>query len=100
MGQDQRKGRPFYYLLIVPQSQVVVDTLTGEFKLLRSDILHDAGNSLNSAIDIGQIEGGFLQGGGWLTTEELVWDERGELKLIHHQLIKSLVHLIDQKFLT
>ena len=58
----------------------VVDTLTGEFKLLRSDILHDAGNSLNSAIDIGQIEGGFIQGVGWLTTEELVWDERGELK--------------------
>ena len=75
------KGRPFYYFAYgAAVSEVVVDTLTGEFKLLRSDILHDAGNSLNSAIDIGQIEGGFIQGVGWLTTEELVWDERGELK--------------------
>ena len=70
------KGRPFYYFAYgAAVSEVVVDTLTGEFKLLRSDILHDAGNSLNSAIDIGQIEGGFIQGMGWLTTEELVWDE-------------------------
>ena len=75
------KGRPFYYFAYgAAVSEVIVDTLTGEFKLLRSDILHDAGNSLNSAIDIGQIEGGFIQGMGWLTTEELVWDERGELK--------------------
>ncbi len=54
--------------------------MTGEFKLLRTDILHDAGKSLNPAIDIGQIEGGFIQGLGWLTTEELVWDEKGDLK--------------------
>jgi xanthine dehydrogenase large subunit len=54
-------------------SEVIVDTLTGEWKLLRADILHDAGRSLNPAIDIGQIEGAFIQGMGWLTTEELVW---------------------------
>ena len=75
------KGRPFYYFAYgAAVSEVVVDTLTGEFKLLRTDILHDAGKSLNPAIDIGQIEGGFIQGLGWLTTEELVWDEKGELK--------------------
>jgi xanthine dehydrogenase large subunit len=51
---------------------VVIDTLTGEHKVLRADILHDAGRSLNPAIDLGQIEGGFIQGMGWLTTEELV----------------------------
>ena len=54
--------------------------MTGEFKLLRTDILHDAGKSLNPALDIGQIEGGFIQSVGWLTTEELVWDEKGDLK--------------------
>ena len=75
------KGRPFYYFAYgAAVSEVVVDTLTGEFKLLRTDILHDAGNSLNPAIDIGQIEGGFIQGLGWLTTEELVWSKQGELK--------------------
>jgi len=75
------KGRPFYYFAYgAAVSEVVVDTLTGEFKLLRTDILHDAGKSLNPAIDIGQIEGGFIQGLGWLTTEELVWNEKGELK--------------------
>ena len=75
------KGRPFYYFAYgAAVSEVVVDTLTGEFKLLRTDILHDAGNSLNPAIDIGQIEGGFVQGLGWLSTEELVWSKQGELK--------------------
>ena len=75
------KGRPFYYFAYgAAVSEVVVDTLTGEFKLLRTDILHDAGKSLNPALDIGQIEGGFIQSVGWLTTEELVWDEKGELK--------------------
>jgi len=56
---------------------VLVDTLTGEYKLLRADILHDVGDSLNPAIDIGQVEGGFVQGMGWLTTEELVWNDQG-----------------------
>jgi xanthine dehydrogenase large subunit len=68
------QGRPFfYYAYGAAVSEVVVDTLTGEWKLLRADILHDAGRSLNPAIDIGQIEGAFIQGMGWLTTEELVW---------------------------
>jgi xanthine dehydrogenase large subunit len=58
----------------------VVDALTGENRLLRVDILHDVGKSLNPAIDLGQIEGGFAQGAGWLTTEELVWDDKGRLK--------------------
>ena len=60
-----------------PCSEVAVDTLTGEYRVERVDILHDCGNSLNPAIDIGQIEGGFIQGMGWLTTEELWWDADG-----------------------
>ena len=59
---------------------MVIDTLTGENRILRTDILHDAGKSLNPDIDIGQVEGGFVQGAGWLTTEELVWDAKGHLK--------------------
>jgi xanthine dehydrogenase large subunit len=59
---------------------VVVDRLTGEYRILRADILHDAGASLNPAIDIGQVEGGYVQGAGWLTTEELVWDDAGRLR--------------------
>ncbi len=67
-------GRPFYYYAYgAAVSEVLVDTLTGEWKLLRADLLHDAGTSLNPAIDIGQIEGAFIQGMGWLTMEELVW---------------------------
>jgi xanthine dehydrogenase large subunit len=58
---------------------VVIDTLTGEMKVTRADILHDVGKSLNPAIDLGQIEGGFIQGMGWLTTEELVFDDQGRL---------------------
>ncbi len=74
------KGRPFYYFAYgAAISEVVIDTLTGENRLLRADILHDCGRSLNPALDIGQIEGGFVQGVGWLTTEELVWDGRGRL---------------------
>jgi len=61
-------------------SEVAVDTLTGETQLLRVDILQDVGTSLNPAIDMGQIEGGFLQGVGWLTSEELCWNARGELQ--------------------
>jgi xanthine dehydrogenase large subunit len=76
LSWDREKmfGRPFYYFAYgAAVSEVVVDTLTGEWKLLRADILHDAGRSLNPAVDIGQIEGAFIQGMGWLTTEELVW---------------------------
>jgi len=72
--KDKMFGHPFYYFAYgAAVSEVVVDSLTGEWKLLRADILHDAGQSLNPAIDIGQIEGAFIQGMGWLTTEELVW---------------------------
>jgi xanthine dehydrogenase large subunit len=74
------KGRPFfYYANGAAVSEVLLDTLTGEYKLLRTDILHDVGKSLNPAIDLGQIEGGFIQGMGWLTTEELMWNEQGRL---------------------
>jgi xanthine dehydrogenase large subunit len=74
-------GRPFFYFAYgVAVSEVAVDTLSGETQLLRIDILHDVGTSLNPAIDMGQIEGGFLQGVGWLTSEELWWNARGELQ--------------------
>lgn len=74
-------GQPFFYFAYgAACTEVVIDTLTGENRILRTDILHDAGASLNPAIDIGQIEGGYVQGAGWLTTEELVWDDAGVLK--------------------
>ena len=74
-------GRPFYYFAYgAAISEVAIDTLTGETRALRTDILHDCGASINPAIDMGQIEGAFVQGMGWLTTEELWWDERGDLK--------------------
>ncbi len=74
------KGRPFYYFAYgAAVTECVIDTLTGENRILRTDILHDCGTSLNPAIDIGQIEGGYVQGAGWLTTEELVWDGKGRL---------------------
>jgi xanthine dehydrogenase large subunit len=74
------RGRPFLYFAYgAALSEVVVDTLTGEHRVVAVDILHDVGRSLNPAIDLGQIEGGFIQGMGWLTTEELVYDERGRL---------------------
>ncbi len=77
---QKARGRPFYYYAYGAScSEVVIDTLTGEYKILRADLLHDVGASLNPAIDIGQIEGGFIQGVGWLTTEELVWNEQGKL---------------------
>ena len=73
-------GRPFYYFAYgAACTEVAIDTLTGESRVLKVDILHDVGNSINPAIDIGQIEGGFVQGMGWLTTEQLVWNERGLL---------------------
>ena len=74
------RGRPFYYFAYgAALSEVAIDTLTGEHRLLRVDILHDAGHSINPAIDIGQIEGGFIQGLGWLTSEELVFGADGAL---------------------
>ena len=75
------RGRPFYYFAYgAACSEVSIDTLTGEMRLERVDILHDVGNSLNPALDIGQIEGAFVQGMGWLTTEELVYDNKGQLR--------------------
>ena len=69
------KGHPFFYFCYgASVSEVVIDTLTGEHRVLRTDILHDVGRSLNTLIDLGQVEGGFIQGMGWLTTEELRWD--------------------------
>jgi xanthine dehydrogenase large subunit len=78
--REAARGRPFYYFGYgAAVSEVAIDTLTGENRLLRVDLLHDVGRSLNPAIDLGQIEGGFVQGAGWLTTEELVWDAAGRL---------------------
>lgn len=75
------KGNPFYYFSYgASVSEVTIDTLTGEYTVDRVDILHDVGKSLNPAIDLGQVEGGFVQGMGWLTTEELVWDAKGQLR--------------------
>ncbi|SLN38078.1 xanthine dehydrogenase molybdopterin binding subunit [Roseisalinus antarcticus] len=75
------KGRPFLYFSYgAAVTEVVIDTLTGENRILRTDILHDCGASLNPALDTGQIEGAYVQGAGWLTTEELVWDDAGRLR--------------------
>jgi xanthine dehydrogenase large subunit len=75
------RGHPFYYFAYgAAVSEVSVDTLTGEYMVDRTDILHDVGRSLNPALDIGQVEGAFVQGMGWLTTEELWWDDRGRLR--------------------
>jgi xanthine dehydrogenase large subunit len=77
-------GHPFYYFAYgAAVSEVLVDTLTGEWKLLRADLLHDVGRSLNPAVDIGQVEGAFIQGTGWLTCEELVWHPLTGLLLTH-----------------
>ncbi|MFT5276456.1 MAG: xanthine dehydrogenase large subunit [Glaciecola sp.] len=78
--RETAKGRPFFYFAYgASVSEVSIDTLTGEHKVDRVDILHDVGTSLNEGIDIGQIEGAFIQGMGWLTTEDLVWDKEGRL---------------------
>ncbi|MCU0941384.1 MAG: xanthine dehydrogenase molybdopterin binding subunit [Hydrogenophaga sp.] len=75
------QGRPFYYFAYgAACSEVAIDTLTGESRVLAVDILHDVGHSINPALDIGQIEGGFIQGMGWLTTEQLVWNDKGYLQ--------------------
>jgi xanthine dehydrogenase large subunit len=74
-------GDPFYYFAYgAACAEVLIDSTTGENRVTRVDILHDVGRSLNPAIDIGQIEGGFVQGMGWLTTEELVYDAEGRLR--------------------
>jgi xanthine dehydrogenase large subunit len=79
--QETQTGRPFYYFAYgAAISEVEVDGLTGEYRQRQVDILHDCGRSLNPAIDLGQIEGGFVQGAGWLTTEELWWDGKGALR--------------------
>jgi xanthine dehydrogenase large subunit len=74
------QGRPFYYFAYgAACTEVIIDTHTGESRVLKVDILHEAGRSINPAIDIGQIEGAFVQGMGWLTTEQLVWSDQGHL---------------------
>jgi xanthine dehydrogenase large subunit len=79
--RDAGRGQPFYYFAYgAACAEVSIDTLTGEYLVDRVDILHETGRSLNKAIDLGQIEGGFVQGMGWLTTEELVWDDKGRLR--------------------
>ena len=78
--RERGEGRPFFYFANgAACSEVTIDCLTGEYKVDRVDILHDVGESLNPAIDIGQIEGAFIQGMGWLTTEELIWDDQGRV---------------------
>jgi xanthine dehydrogenase large subunit len=78
--RDSFSGRPFYYFAWgAAVTEVVVDVLTGEHRVLRADILHDCGDSLNPAVDLGQVEGGYVQGVGWLTSEELWWNDAGEL---------------------
>ncbi len=80
-NRETGQGRPFYYYAYgAACSEVSVDTLTGEYRVERTDILHDVGRSLNPILDVGQVEGAFIQGMGWLTTEELWWDEQGQLR--------------------
>jgi xanthine dehydrogenase large subunit len=82
--RESMTGRPFFYFAYgAAVSEVVVDTLSGEWKLLRADVLHDVGRSINSAVDMGQIEGAFIQGMGWLTMEELVWHPKTGLLTTH-----------------
>ncbi|MCL6282654.1 xanthine dehydrogenase molybdopterin binding subunit [Ruegeria sp. 2012CJ41-6] len=79
--RDKGQGRPFYYFSYgAACSEVMIDTLTGEYRVERTDLLHDVGRSLNPALDKGQVEGAFVQGMGWLTTEELWWDDTGRLR--------------------
>jgi xanthine dehydrogenase large subunit len=78
--RTEGKGRPFFYFSHgVALTEVEIDTLTGENSITHVDVLHDVGNSLNPALDVGQIEGAFVQGMGWLTTEDLQWNKKGEL---------------------
>ena len=77
---EKASGRPFSIAYGACVSEVILDTLTGEYRFLRADILHDVGHSINPAIDLGRVEGAFIQGLGWLTMEELWWDQAGQLK--------------------
>ena len=78
--REKAEGRPFFYFAYgAAVSEVLIDTLTGEYRVTAVDILHDVGDSINPAIDVGQVEGAFIQGMGWLTTEELVWNGKGQL---------------------
>jgi xanthine dehydrogenase large subunit len=80
-SRAEGRGRPFYYFAYgASVSEVSIDTLTGEYQVDRTDVLHDVGKSLNPALDLGQVEGAFVQGMGWLTTEELWWDAKGRLR--------------------
>jgi xanthine dehydrogenase molybdopterin-binding subunit B len=82
IGWDKAKGwgKPFhYYAFGMACTEVLVDLLTGHHEILRTDILHDVGDSLNPQIDLGQVEGGYIQGNGWVTTEEIKWDAKGQL---------------------
>ncbi len=82
VGWDKEKGfgKPFYYFAFgMCVSEVLIDVLTGSHTLVRTDILHDVGDSLNAGIDLGQVEGGYIQGVGWCTTEEIKWDDKGNL---------------------
>jgi xanthine dehydrogenase molybdopterin binding subunit len=82
IGWDRERGtgRPFHYFAFgMAVTEVLIDVLLGEHTVLRTDILHDVGDSLNPAIDIGQVEGGYVQGLGWVTTEEVKWDDKGHL---------------------
>ena len=83
-NRETLQGKPFFYFAYgAAVAEVVIDTLTGENKLLRADVLHDVGRSLNPAVDIGQVEGAFIQGMGWLTMEELVWHPQTGLLMTH-----------------
>lgn len=79
-NKEKGRGKPFYYFAFgMAVTEVLVDVLTGQVTILRTDIVHDVGDSINPQIDIGQIEGGYIQGNGWVTTEEIKWDEKGNL---------------------
>ena len=94
------KGRPFYYFCYgAAVTEVTIDTLTGESVLDRVDILHDVGNAINPALERGQIEGGFVQGQGWLTMEEVVWDKSGKIKTFSPSTYKiPAINDIPKKF--
>ncbi len=78
--REKGEGRPYHYFAFgMAVTEVLVDTLTGRHEIIRADILHDVGNSINAGIDIGQVEGGYIQGVGWCTTEECKWDAKGHL---------------------